>query len=277
MAYQKAKHNYPLSSPQMNSQKIAILGTGNVAWHFARTLENAGHVIAHIYDRDAGKAKKFAMDYFNASIGDSLDLSVVEASLFILAVSDDAIEETAQQIMLPQGALLVHTSGTVPLNALGYAQTQRIGVLYPIQTLSKGQQTDFSNVPICIEGETEETTNFLKEVAGSLSDSVHLLSSQQRKVIHLAAVFACNFTNHLFSISKGILESNDMKFDLLKPLIVETLNKSFDIGPENAQTGPARRGDMETLDNQFKALSNDSDVAEIYKMISQNIIDFYQD
>lgn len=277
MAFQKPKDKYPLSSSEMSSHKIAILGTGNVAWHFARTLENAGHVIAHVYDRDAGKAKKFALDYFNASIGDSLDLSDIEATLFILAVSDDAIEKIAQQLVLPQDALLVHTSGTVPLNVLGYAQTQNIGVLYPIQTLNKGLQTDFSHVPICIEGESEGTISLLNEVAGSFSSSVHLLSSKQRKVIHLAAVFACNFTNHLFSISKGILESNDMDFDLLKPLIVETLNKSFDIGPENAQTGPAKRGDIETLDNQFEALSNDPEVAEIYKMISQNIIDFYQE
>lgn len=261
----------------MSSYKIAILGTGNVAWHFARTLENAGHIISHVYDRDIAKAKKFVLDYFNASVGDSLSLSDTEATLFILAVSDDAIEEMAQQLTLPQDALLVHTSGTVPLNALGYAQTQNIGVLYPIQTLSKGQQTDFLNVPVCIEGESADTIRILEEVASSLSNSVHHLSSQQRKVIHLAAVFACNFTNHLFSISHGILKSNEMDFDLLKPLIVETLNKSFDIGPENAQTGPAIRGDMETLDNQFNALSNDPDVAEIYKMMSQNIIDFYQE
>jgi len=256
--------------------QIAILGTGNVAWHFARTLENAGHVITHVYDRKIEKAEKFALDYFNASVGDSLDLSEVNATLFILAVRDDAIEEVAQTLTIPSKALLVHTSGTIPLNALGYAQTQNIGVLYPIQTLSRGQQTDFSKVPICIEGESEETVQTLKTVAKSISQEVHILTSQQRKVIHLAAVFACNFTNHMFSISKDILESNHMNFELLQPLIIETLNKSFDIGPENAQTGPAKRGDMETLDQQFSALSNDPEVADIYKLISQNIIDTHQ-
>ncbi|MFY0593217.1 Rossmann-like and DUF2520 domain-containing protein [Roseivirga sp.] len=253
--------------------KIAIIGTGNVAWHFARTLENAGHIISHVYDRNIEKAEKFALDYFNASVSDSTDLSKVDASILIMAVRDDAIEEVAQSLMLPQESILVHTSGTIPLNALGYAQTQNIGVLYPVQTLSKGQQIDFKKVPVCVEGESISTVEILEDLAGSISQTVSVLTSQQRKVIHLAAVFACNFTNHMFSISKKILESNDMNFGLLEPLIVETLNKSFDIGPENAQTGPAKRGDLETLDQQFETLSSDPEIAEIYKLISQNIMD----
>jgi len=261
----------------MKSLKIAILGTGNVAWHLASTFENQGHVISHVYDRDINKAEKFSLDYFNASTSDSLDLSEINANLFIMALSDDSIEEVAQKLQLPSGSTLVHTSGTVPLNSLGYAQTHNIGVFYPLQTFSKGKSLDFTDIPICIEGESDETIELLRNLANSISHSVHLLNSNQRKVIHLSAVFACNFTNHMFTISKGILESNDLDFDILKPLIVETLNKSFDISPENAQTGPAKRGDMETLDRQFESLSNDPAVAEIYQLVSQNIIDSYQD
>lgn len=257
------------------STKIAILGTGNVAWHLSRALENAGHVITHLYDRDISKAKKFGLDFFNAAIGDSTDLRSVDASLFIMAISDDAIEELAQQLKLPPGATLVHTSGTVPLNALGYAQTQRIGVFYPVQTFSKGKHISIENIPICIEGESLQTLVLLRELAESLSQSIYELESGQRKVIHLSAVFACNFTNHMFTIAKGILEENQLEFEILKPLIVETLNKSFEIGPENAQTGPAIRGDMETLNKQFESLANDPGLAEIYRRISQNIIDFY--
>ncbi|OEK06800.1 Rossmann-like and DUF2520 domain-containing protein [Roseivirga misakiensis] len=257
--------------------KIAILGTGNVAWHFARVLENAGHVITHVFNREIEKAEKFALDFFNASTGNSTDMSQVDASLFILAISDDAIEEIAQTLVLPHGSMLIHTSGSIPLSALGYAQTQNIGVLYPVQTLSKGQPIDFSKVPLCIEGESQETLNTLEEIASGMSETVYPLSSHQRKVIHLAAVFACNFANHMFSISKKILESNQMTFELLQPLIVETLNKSLDIGPENAQTGPAKRGDLETLDQQFNALSNDAELAEIYKLVSQHIMDTYAD
>lgn len=258
------------------SIKIAILGTGNVAWHLSRVLENAGHVIAHVYDRDLSKAKKFGLDFFNASAGNSTDLTNVDATLFILAISDDSIEEVAQQLRLPQHAILAHTSGTVPLNALGYAQTQRIGVFYPLQTFSKGRVIDFRNVPICIEGESKSTSELLKDVAADISGSVYELESGQRKVIHLSAVFACNFTNHMFTIAKNILEEHQLSFEMLKPLIVETLNKSFEIGPENAQTGPAKRGDIETLDQQFESLSNAPELAEIYKRLSQNIIDFYE-
>lgn len=261
----------------MKSLSIALLGTGNVAWHLSRTLENAGHIISHVYDRDITKAEKFAMDFFNASTSDSLDLSDVDASLFVMAIADDGIEEVAQQLELPSNAILVHTSGTVPLNVLGYAQTHNIGVFYPLQTFSKGKTLDFSEIPICIEGESNDTVDLLRSLAGSISSSVHHLNSNQRKIIHLSAVFACNFSNHMFTISKGILKSNDMDFELLKPLIVETLNKSFDIGPDNAQTGPAMRGDMETLDKQFDSLSNDPAVADIYRLISQNIIDYYQE
>lgn len=261
----------------MKSLRIAILGTGNVAWHLARTLENKGHVISHIYDREIDKAEKFALDYFNATTSDSLDLTDINAALFIMAIADDSIEEVAQELKLPVEATLVHTSGTIPLNSLGYAQTHNIGVFYPLQTFSKGKDLDFADIPICLEGESDETIELLRGIANSISNSVHLLNSNQRKAIHLSAVFACNFTNHMFSISKGIMESNSLEFDLLKPLIVETLNKSFDIGPENAQTGPAKRGDMETLDKQFDSLSNDPQVADIYKLISQNIIDFYEE
>ncbi len=261
----------------MKSHSIAILGTGNIAWHLARTFENKGHVISHVYDRDINKAEKFALDYFNASVSDSLDMSLVEANLFLMALSDDSIEEVSQQLTLPHGATLAHTSGTIALNSLGYAQTHNIGVFYPLQTFSKGKAIDFEDIPICIEGESDETVDLLRSIANDISHSVHLISSQQRKVIHLAAVFACNFTNHMFTLSKGVLESNDLDFEILKPLIVETLNKSFDIGPENAQTGPAKRGDMETLDRQFESLSNDPEVAELYKLISQNIIDFYEE
>ena len=122
------------------THRIAILGTGNVAWHLARVLENAGHIIAHIYNRDAQKAKQFGLDYFNASTGSSLNLSEINADIFILAISDDSIEEVASSLSLPENAILCHTSGSKPLKVLGYAPTENIGVFYPLQTFSKGKK-----------------------------------------------------------------------------------------------------------------------------------------
>ncbi|MBO6494976.1 MAG: DUF2520 domain-containing protein [Roseivirga sp.] len=257
------------------THRIAILGTGNVAWHLARVLENAGHIIAHIYNRDGQKAKQFGLDYFNASTGSSLNLSEINADIFILAISDDSIEEVASSLSLPENAILCHTSGSKPLKVLGYAPTENIGVFYPLQTFSKGKKVDFENIPICIEAENRFILDALRALGDSISSKTQEISSQQRKAIHLAAVFACNFTNHMFTVAQSILQNQEMDFELLKPLIVETLNKSFEIGPERAQTGPAIREDLKTLDLQFDSLKSDPELAEIYRLISQHIIDYY--
>ena len=256
---------------------MAIIGTGNVAWHLARAFENAGHVITDIYNRDISKAKNFALDFFNAKPTNRLNFENSSAQVFILAVSDDAIAEIAPQIILPENAILTHTSGSVAMSALGYASTENQGVFYPLQTFSKGKAVDFSEIPIGIEAENKMTEDVLKDLAKSISNKVQLMDSRDRRTVHLAAVFACNFTNHLFTISKGILESRNLDFGLLEPLIIETLSKSLEIGPNNAQTGPAKRGDLETLDRHFSALAEQPDVAEIYRAISQNIIDYYSE
>jgi len=255
--------------------RIAIIGTGNVAWHLARTFENAGHIITEVYSRDIIKAKHFTTDFFNASATNSLDFRKSTAQIFILAISDDAIEEVASALTLPQDAVLAHTSGSVSMSALGYAQTKNIGVFYPIQTFSKGKKVNFDELPIGIEGDNDFTESILLRLGSSVSTKTLVMNSQARKNIHLAAVFACNFANHMFTISKEIMSNKGMGFNLLAPLIEETLSKSLQIGPENAQTGPAKRGDFETLDKHYEALSKSEEIAEIYRIISQHIIDYY--
>ncbi len=257
--------------------KIALIGTGNVAWNLARILENSGHSISDLYGRDKKLVKNISSSLFNITEWNSLDMRHADAEVFILAITDQSIAEVAEEIQLPEGSILAHTSGSVSMDKLNYSGTEDYGVFYPLQTFSKGKTVDLDQVPICIEGNTERALSILETLAKSISDSVHPVNSDQRRSIHLAAVFACNFTNHMFTISKEILHSNELGFNILQPLIVETLNKSLEVGPENAQTGPARRKDLETLDKQFKALSNDPEVAEIYRQISQNIIDYYSD
>jgi predicted short-subunit dehydrogenase-like oxidoreductase (DUF2520 family) len=258
------------------SAKIGIIGTGNVAWHLARAFENAGNVITDIYSRDSAKANHFILDFFNASATNSLDFRKSKAQIFILAVSDDAIEEVASAIMLPQNSILAHTSGSVSMGALGYAQTKNIGVFYPLQTFSKGKKVAFEEIPIGIEGDNGLTEEALLDLGKSISPKTLKMNSQARKNIHLAAVFACNFTNHMLTISKEIMSNKGLDFNLLTPLIEETLSKSLKLGPENAQTGPAKRGDLEILDKHYAALANSEDIAEIYRIVSQNIIDYYQ-
>lgn len=257
--------------------KIAIIGTGNVAWHLSLALENAGHVITAIIGRDHPKVASLANHFYNAETITSFDLADIHADVFILCISDDAIQEVAQQLKLPIDSILVHSSGTQPLSSLGYAQTENIGVFYPLQTFTKGKKVDFSIIPICIEADNRSATKILKTLAESISDTVVEMSSKERAVLHIAAVFASNFSNHMLTIAQGIMGENQLDYALLHPLITETINKSLNTGPELAQTGPAKRGDLETLDKQFKALSADPDTAGLYQIISQHILDYYSE
>lgn len=256
---------------------IAIIGTGNVAWHLGLALENAGHVIKAIAGRDQQKVDDLASNFYQAIPIVGTNLKAISADLVVLCISDDVIEEVAQKLELPDDCILVHSSGTQPLACLGYAQTANIGVFYPLQTFTKGKKVDFENIPICVEADSNYTLQSLKTVASSITKTVTTLNSKQRAVLHLSAVFASNFSNHMLSIAKEIMEHNNLNYDLLKPLISETINKALSKGPEFAQTGPAKRGDLETLDKQFQALSADPDTAELYKMISQHILDYYAD
>lgn len=258
-------------------QKIAILGTGNVAWHLHLAFENAGHTVTAVYNRDLKKAEKFTMGSYQATPVNSLDFSQSEAEIFIMAISDDAVANLVDELQLPAGAVLAHTSGTLSIKSIAYAPTEDIGVFYPLQTLSKGKALDFAQVPICIEGETVRAQDQLAGLAQTLSERVQMLDSGQRRLIHLSAVFACNFTNHMLTLSKQILEQQEIDFKILHPLISETLSKSLEIGPEKAQTGPAIRRDMETLDKQFSALQEDEEVANLYQLVSQHILDFYSE
>ena len=259
----------------MASTSISFIGSGNLAWHLAPALDNVGYVVKEIYSRNQKSAKELTGKLYQAEVKATLDFSTSVSGIFIIAVPDDAIKSIAQDIILPDDAILVHTSGSQPLSVLGYAATPHIGVLYPLQTFSKNKKVDFKNVPIFIESETLEAEKICFQLAKKISSNVHTISSQERKALHVAAVFASNFANHMLTVSKDLLQQNKLDFDLLKPLISETLSKSLSIGPENAQTGPAKRGDYEILDNHFAFLQNDDTLAEIYKLISQHIIDRY--
>ena len=250
---------------------IAIIGSGNLAWHLAPELENVGHRIVEIYSRNLKNAKKLQKRLYNAEINPSFDFSDSEAEIFFICISDDAIEEVAQEIALPENAVIVHTSGSQSISKLGYVATEYIGVFYPLQTFTKNKQVEFDDIPILIEAEDSHTERTLKKLGKSISNQVFSVSSKDRLAIHIAAVFACNFTNHLFEVSDQILRKHGFKFSLLKPLIAETINKSLEIGPENAQTGPAVRGDMETLDQHMEYL-NGNEYQQVYRMITDLIL-----
>lgn len=256
-------------------KNISFIGSGNVAWHLAPALENAGHVVREVYSRSSKNASKLVDRLYQAEVKEDLDFSGSNSEIFIISVSDDAIDEVAQEIVLPEDALVVHTSGAKSIGILGYTASEFIGVFYPLQTFSKSKKVNFEDIPICIEAEDPETEKALKSLAKSISKKVVTIDSADRKTLHVAAVFACNFTNHCMAIAEDILKANKMDFDLLKPLIIETLNKSFELGPHNAQTGPAKRHDFETLDSHMEYLGNNERLAELYRLFSQHIVDMH--
>ena len=256
-------------------QTISFIGSGNLAWHLAPALDNIGFVVKEVYSRNARHAESLTQRLYQAEVKATLDFSTSSSTIFIVAVNDESINEIAREIILPDEALLAHTSGSVPLSDLQFAATPNIGVFYPLQSFTKTKKVDFRQTPIFIESINEETEIILTTLAKAISGQVRKIASEERRALHVAAVFASNFTNHMLSISSAIMQQQSLEYDWLKPLISETINKSLQLGPEDAQTGPARRGDLETLEKHLTFLKDDPSVAEIYKVISQHIIDHY--
>jgi predicted short-subunit dehydrogenase-like oxidoreductase (DUF2520 family) len=255
--------------------KVSFIGSGNLAWHLAPALENVGFVVKEIYSANPKHAEALTGRLYQAETKKSLDFSTSPSSVFIIAVSDDAIEEVATEIVLPDEAFLLHTSGSQPLKILEFAAIENIGSFYPLQTFTKNKKIDFRAVPIFIEGNNEATEKTMMTLGRAISNSVRKISSDERKALHVAAVFASNFANHMLTLSKEILQKNNLSFDLLTPLINEMISKALTAGPDKSQTGPAFRGDLEILDRHFDFLQEDEKLAELYKLISQHIIDRY--
>jgi predicted short-subunit dehydrogenase-like oxidoreductase (DUF2520 family) len=254
---------------------VSFIGSGNLAWHLAPALDNSDFPVQEVYSRNPAHAALLVERLYEADVKASLDFSTSTSRIFIIATTDEAIEEVVQEIILPEDAVLVHTSGSQPLTILGYAATQNLGVFYPLQTFSKDKKVDFKEVPIFIESSNPATDKVLRAIGKELSENVISINSFERKALHVAAVFASNFTNHMLLVAQDIMKENSLSYDYLKPLIAEMINKSLSIGPENAQTGPARRGDLQILDKHVEFLQDNLPAAELYKIISQHIIDRY--
>lgn len=249
---------------------ISIIGAGRVGWHLAQALSAAGYPIYEVWSLHQSQAELLTEKLPHALVAHSLDFSASQARLFFLTVTDAALEDTSRRLILPPGAVLVHTSGSQPLTVLHAAAQQR-GVFYPLQTFSKEKIVDFANIPICLEASDSATLQLLEQVAGALSNQVIRLSAAQRRQLHLAAVFACNFSNHMLRIAHDLLAESNMPADLLHPLIEETMQKALTLGPQQAQTGPALRGDMPILELHQKQLFQHPQWATLYKLISDDI------
>ncbi len=257
-------------------QRIVLIGAGRVASQLGPALRNEGVSIEQVVARTrpdtlAGTCTAQALAI------DELSGLIVDADLYLLAVSDGAIRQVSRQLAayLPVYARLVHTSGATPLHELSDHFHHR-GVFYPLQTFSDHRTVDFREIPFCIEASTTTYEEDLLAFAKKLSSNVHLINGEEREVLHVAAVFANNFTNHLYAISQEILDQHQLPFDLLRPLIRETASKVQEQSPRDAQTGPSRRGDQATLDRHLAFLrKHHPEILDLYEQVSKSIEQSY--
>ena len=257
---------------KMSLPEIDIIGTGNLATSLAPALEQNGLIINSIYGRSIKSAQQIADNLYQASATTSLNFSNSKARVFLLAVADSAIEEIARELVLPANAVVAHTSGSRSLSVLGYTASPNIGVFYPLQTFSQLKRVNFDKVPILVEGDNSFTKKVLHGLARKLSNTVSEATSGQRKMIHLAAIFAGNFTNAMMVHANNLMSAANSDLQLLGPLLEESINKSMVLGPENAQTGPAARGDLHILDEHLQMLEKYPVMKETYQLISQQIL-----
>lgn len=254
---------------------IVFVGAGNLATNLAKALYRKGFRIVQIFSRTEESARSLALQV-EADYTTDLKELTGDAKLYIVSLKDAAFVELLPQIAEGKGhALLVHTAGSIPMS-VWEGHTQRYGVFYPMQTFSKQREVKFDEIPFFIEAKTAEDVALLKAIAATLSDHVYEASSEQRKSLHLAAVFICNFTNHMYALAADLLEKYQLPFNVMLPLIDETARKVHELAPRDAQTGPAVRYDKNVIENHLAMLADLPALQEIYKLMSKSIHEHHQ-
>lgn len=250
----------------MTKKRIVILGSGNVATSIALALKDKCELV-QIYSRTLANAQALA-EQVGCDATDNLKNIISNADVYIIAVKDDAIASVVDAAS-DNGAIWLHTSGSTPIEIFQNKRS-RYGVLYPMQSFSKSQPSDMSEVHIFIEGSDSKTNQEIKELASLITNNVHEATSTEREQLHVAAVFACNFANHMFTLSNEVLDEAGIPFDAMLPLIKTTVEKLNHMSPAESQTGPAARGDMAIIKKHLASLHGDK--RKVYKLLSQSIL-----
>jgi predicted short-subunit dehydrogenase-like oxidoreductase (DUF2520 family) len=249
--------------------RLTVIGTGNVAEHLVKTCCEAGFRIVQVSGRDEQRIQHLAGKAGAAPVLHPAFLTK-NSDLIIIAVSDDSIGEVIRQIPF-RDTFVVHTSGTTHISVFEN-RFEGFGVIYPLQTFSKNIDVDMKQVPFCIEANDEDHSAALEAFASRLSDRVYKVSSGDRQIIHLAAVFASNFSNHLFGIAFDLLSSTGAPSDILVPLIQETARKAGLENPFDIQTGPAARNDENVMERHLSLLEGNPEYHKLYRLLSEAII-----
>lgn len=238
--------------------EINIIGKGNIAWHLNQAFIEGGNCDSN---------ETFTVTSVNSRTLDGLS---EKADFTILAVSDGAIADVASRLCMLEG-IVAHTSGSTSIEVLN-GLVKRPGVFYPLQTFTKGAAIDYSRVPLFLEATNQKDLEILKSAAQKFSSNVMQADSDVRRRLHLAAVFANNFTNHMVTLAQELLEHDGINPLFINPLLEETFAKLRSVSAKEAQTGPARRNDMKTIETHISMLSEYPDIQHIYKEVSNSIL-----
>ena len=250
--------------------KVILIGAGNLATHLGKAIFAAGHDVVQVFSRTMPSATALASEVGAQPVSDISDVRS-DADLYVVSVKDSAIVELIPVLCKgKETKVFLHTAGSIPMDVF-QGMALHYGVLYPMQTFSKQREVDFSQIPCFIEANDEHALQLIGDVAHQVSSRVYHLASEDRKYLHLSAVFACNFVNHCYALSREILEEHGIPFDVMLPLIDETAAKVHELDPKDAQTGPAVRYDENVLRAQGALLKSNPQMKDIYDRMSMSI------
>ena len=257
----------------MKEYRISFIGAGKVSGALCRQMHMSGCKIQKIVTRSGKSGPALAL-LSNASWSSEYDFSDSE-DLIIVAVPDDKLSEILTRIKCPVNTVVAHTAGSLGLDVFP-APLKHTGVFYPLQTFSESRNISFRDLPFFLEASDAYSSGILKDIAESIGSKIHFVDTEQRRLLHVAAVFACNFTNHMLTVGKQITEKAGFSFKVLEPLIKETVKKAMETGPEHSQTGPAYRSDKGTIKRHIDLLSFSPELQGIYKEVTKSIMKFYK-
>ena len=249
--------------------KIVLIGAGNLATHLGKALHAAGHDMVQVFSRTMQSAETLASLLDAEPLTDMAQVRD-DADVYIFSVKDSALEQLISQLCGGEKKVFLHTAGSMPMSVFG-GKALHYGVLYPMQTFSKQREVDFSIIPCFIEANDEFAQKQIEGLAVQISHRVYQLSSEDRRYLHLSAVFACNFANHCYAVSQELLQQHGIPFDVMLPLIDETAAKVHGMTPKEAQTGPAVRYDENVIGKQIRLLENQPYFQKIYDCMSKSI------
>ena len=255
---------------------IVFIGAGNLGSNLAKSLYRKGFRIVQIYSHTLESARQLA-EQVEADYTNSLSEVCPDARLYIVSLKDAPFLELLPQIVAGKrsDALFVHTAGSIPMS-IWQGKVERYGVLYPLQTFTKQREVDFSEIHLFVEASSDAEAAWLRDFASVLSQHVHTADSEQRRRLHLAAVFACNFSNHMYALANELVKHSGLPFEVLLPLIDETARKVHALPPQEAQTGPAVRFDQNVIGAHLQMLQHEPEMQSIYELISKSIHHYHE-